>query len=167
MTGLPQSKIQKLKSKIETPCFRRKQGVATMSPRMFLRETSSGQRLRAEVPDSSIWDMGFRNWDFVAASYNPKSEIPHPKSKHGDAIVRDLHPTSLSLKALFDFQRRADYYWLVRCELNAVQCRLGGCPVSSQQFAVSRERVFRFQFSVFSLFEAMIVIDESRIDSRR
>jgi hypothetical protein len=28
------------------------------------------------------------------AELNPKSEIPNPKSFHGDAIVRDFHPAS-------------------------------------------------------------------------
>jgi hypothetical protein len=70
---------------------------------MFLRETYHGQKsFRTGIPTCHfrfwILDFGLKEPSKLPSIQNPKSKIQN--RTHGDAIVRDFHPASLSSETL-------------------------------------------------------------------
>jgi hypothetical protein len=81
---------------------------------------------------------------------NPNSEISLPKSIHGDAIVRDFHPTSPSLEAILVFKDAL----IITAPMRKVNC----CGIRENR-SVSADRsrpFFGFHLCVFSLSEGVV-----------
>ena len=128
---------------MKTPCFHSKK-----TGRMKCRVASNVltrniERAKAsrQVPDFHFGFLDFGFWIVLSPAFrrllsNPKSKIQNPKCVHGDAIVRDLHPTSQSLEAILIFK---DAMIITAAGRQSQPCRIASADTFS---------VFTFQFSV-------------------
>ena len=130
---------------MKTPCFHSKK-----TGRMKCRVASNVltrniERAKAsrQVPDFHFGFLDFGFWIVLSPAFrrllsNPKSKIQNPKCVHGDAIVRDLHPPSLSLEAILIFKDEL-IITACGCEVNRYEIdQTDSCDLCSFYFSVFR-----------------------------